>query len=210
MKIGTKKYWIFILLFVLFLCGAVTQYQNIRQWWQEVLFPETPQEALLPESERFQAFLNHHRLHRRFSLFEAYLKKHKVYGIVPTRHLLRQGTDWQKLRLEEFAFPPQRVWKDMTQTLKVLKDYVIPIIGEVEIVSGFRSKIYNQHAGGASRSRHLHFSAIDVVPMQEIQREELHRRLLSLWQQHGQSLKLGLGLYSKLRFHIDTSGYRRW
>ena len=209
MKLRKKTGWFFLLLLVLLLFIVVTQRHTIRQWWLDVFFPQTQQE-LLAEPERFQAYLNRYRLHRRFSSLEAYLKEHNVHGIVPTRHLLRQGTDWRKIRHDEFAFPPRSAWKNMTNTLRVLKHHIIPNIGEVEVVSGFRSTIYNRQAGGASRSRHLHFSAIDVIPTQEIQREELHKRLLTLWEQHGQSLELGLGLYSKLRFHIDTSGYRKW
>ena len=35
-------------------------------------------------------------------------------------------------------------------------------------------------------------------------------KLCQFWAQHGQSLNMGIGLYSSGQIHIDTQGYRTW
>ncbi|OED42431.1 hypothetical protein AB833_07290 [Chromatiales bacterium (ex Bugula neritina AB1)] len=152
---------------------------------------------------------NYHR--EKYRSFEHYLKIHKVHGVVPTSELFQQGTDWRRNGLPRYAFPPRQSWKHIIATLKVLQNLIIPGIGPVEVVSGFRTEAYNLSAGGAPKSQHLHFSAIDVVPRSNINQSTLNRQLNSLWQQHGRQFKLGLGLYpGKRYFHIDTGGFRRW
>ena len=98
----------------------------------------------------------------------------------------------------------------MVNTLVFLKYDLIPYIGDVRVLSGFRTPKYNRLAGGAGRSRHLTFSALDLKPVTEIDRSRLHRILQNRWHTLGEEYKLGLGLYSNLRFHIDTGGHRQW
>ncbi len=94
--------------------------------------------------------------------------------------------------------------------MKFLREEIIPLIGPVEILSAYRESSYNLKAGGARKSKHLDFFAVDLRPVKNISRKDLHSKLLDIWTKKGKEYNLGLGLYSGLRFHIDTAGYRKW
>lgn len=49
-----------------------------------------------------------------------------------------------------------------------------------------------------------------MIHDREIERGELKGRLLKLWENDGVDREIGLGLYSRNRFPIDTSGFRKW
>lgn len=170
----------------------------------------TPASYDTPDHDRFQAFLNRKGATESFSAFEAHLRREKVHGIVPAWTLWRQGTDWRALGTDAFAVPPKSQWASIVPTLKVLRMHIIPATGKVEVVSGFRTNAYNQRAGGAAGSRHKWFEAVDVVPERAWDRERLHKALLAVWRSQGPSHKVGLGLYGRTRFHVDTHRHRRW
>jgi uncharacterized protein YcbK (DUF882 family) len=130
--------------------------------------------------------------------------------VVPPWHLWRQGTDWRGVGEPAFARPPRDQWASIEPTLRLLRDEVVPEVGPVVVVSGFRTTRFNEKAGGAPGSRHRWFEAVDVVPRRWWSREGLHRRLLAFWEREGPALKLGLGLYSGTRFHVDTWKHRKW
>jgi len=128
----------------------------------------------------------------------------------PAEMLLRQGTDFHHVDLPPFALPPDSMLSHILPTLQLLQDKIIPLVGPVEIVSGYRSKAYNAVAGGAEHSRHLYFDAVDVVPLTKIPETVLKARLREFWYQEGKRYNLGLGLYDYKRFHVDTWKYRNW
>jgi len=161
-------------------------------------------------SADFQAFINAGNHQGTLLKFERYLRLSSVTNVIPTEQLLRQGTDWRNNRLPQYAFPPEALWPRMIETLKFMRRFVIPSIGPVEVLSGFRTPVYNRTAGGAKRSQHLEFSALDVRPVSDLSRTDLHKRLQRIWRTHGRALNIGLGLYGGRRFHIDTGGYRQW
>ena len=49
----------------------------------------------------------------------------------------------------------------------------------------------------------------DDVP-KDVSREELHKMLWQVYNKAGKENNMGLGLYSGVRFHIDTCGFRNW
>lgn len=142
--------------------------------------------------------------------FNDYLATYEVAGIVPTWQLFRTATSWQKCAGQPFEIPPTSEWPHLVQTLRYVRDYVIPAVGPVEPVSGYRNPILNQCAGGAPESAHKHFSAIDLVPLSPTTREQLMQRLCAIHGRRGLAYEVGLGFYAFLRFHVDTSKYRRW
>jgi hypothetical protein len=147
----------------------------------------------------------------RYEAFVAFLDREGVGDVVtPPWHLWRQGTDWQDAKQPPFAVPSKDQWGAMTPALKLLRDEIIPLVGPVEVVSGFRTDAYNRLAGGAKSSRHKWFEAVDVVPKRELSREQLHGLLLPWWKERGPALRVGLGLYAGVRFHVDTHRHRRW
>lgn len=158
----------------------------------------------------FARFLDQQGLHREYSDLVYYLASNGLDNTVPVWQLLQQGSDWRRHQLPRFAIPPRSRWQEMLNTLVFIKYEVLPYIGPVKVLSGFRTPQYNLVAGGAAQSRHLTFSALDLRPVNRIERSELHAILLQRWQHYGPTYNLGLGLYGGLRFHIDTGGYRKW
>ena len=142
--------------------------------------------------------------------FNDYLATYEVAGIVPTWQLLRTATSWQRCAAQPFELPPTSEWPHIVQTLRYVRDYVVPAVGAVEPVSAYRNPMLNICAGGAPESAHKHYSAIDLVPLRQISREQLMRTLCSAHGRRGPDYGVGLGFYAFLRFHVDTTKYRRW
>jgi hypothetical protein len=142
--------------------------------------------------------------------FNDYLSQYGVSGILPTWQILRTATSWQRCGGFPFEVPPITEWPHIVQTLRYVHDYVIPTVGPVEAVSAYRNPVLNACAGGATESAHKHYSAIDMVPLQQITREELMRKLCAVHARRGTDYSVGLGFYAFLRFHVDTTKYRRW
>lgn len=142
--------------------------------------------------------------------FNKYLATYEVAGIVPTWQLFRTATAWQKCAGQPFEIPPTSQWPHIVQTLRYVRDYVIPTVGPVEPVSGYRNPMLNVCAGGAPESAHKHYSAIDLVPLRPTTREQLMQSLCGIHGRRGLAYEVGLGFYAYLRFHVDTSKYRRW
>ncbi len=147
---------------------------------------------------------------RRYEEFVLFLQQHNVDDVAPPWHLWRQGTDWRMTMQPPFAVPPRDQWAGMVPTLRLLRDRIVPEVGPVEVVSGFRTGLFNELAGGSKGSRHQWFEAVDVIPRYWWAREALHHELLTVWEAQGPLSRAGLGLYGRLRFHIDTWRYRKW
>jgi hypothetical protein len=142
--------------------------------------------------------------------FNDYLVQYEVGGVFPTWQLLRTATSWQRCGGQPFEVPPTSEWPHIVQTLRYVRDYVIPAVGPVEPVSGYRNPTLNACAGGAPESAHKHYSAIDMVPLTPTTREQMMRTLCRVQARRGLDYQVGLGFYAFLRFHVDTTKYRRW
>jgi hypothetical protein len=143
-------------------------------------------------------------------VFNDYLATYQVSGVVPTWQLLRTATLWEKCGAQPFEIPPTSEWPHIVQTLRYVRDYVVPAVGAVEPVSTYRNPVLNVCAGGAPESAHKHYSAIDLVPLRPTTREDLMRTLCAVHGRRGPDYEVGLGFYAYLRFHVDTTKYRRW
>jgi hypothetical protein len=142
--------------------------------------------------------------------FNDYLVTYGVAGIVPTWQLLRTASDWQRCGAQPFEVPPSEDWPNVVQTLRYVRDKVIPTIGPVEPVSVFRNPMLNQCAAGAPESAHRFMQAVDLVPLQPITRDALIQRLCAVHARSGEPYGVGLGFYVGLRFHIDSRKFRTW
>jgi hypothetical protein len=142
--------------------------------------------------------------------FNDYLVANQVGGVLPTWQLLRTATSWKDCGQQPFEGPPTEEWPHMVQTLRYIHDYVVPAVGPVEPVSVYRNPILNVCAGGAPESAHKLDSAVDLVPLRPTDRVTLMRTLCGVHSQHGAAYNAGLGFYAYLRFHIDSTKYRRW
>jgi hypothetical protein len=142
--------------------------------------------------------------------FNNYLMTYRVSNIVPTWQLLRTASSWQRCGAQPFEVPPVEEWPNIVQTLRYINDYVVPAIGPVEAVSAYRNPSLNSCAGGAPASAHRHYSAIDMVPLRPMTRQDLMRTLCTAHARRGPDYGVGLGFYAFMRFHVDTTKFRRW
>lgn len=142
--------------------------------------------------------------------FNNYLLTYRVSNIVPTWQLLRTASSWQRCGAQPFEVPPVEEWPNIVQTLRYINDYVVPAIGPVEAVSAYRNPVLNSCAGGAPASAHRHYSAIDMVPLRPMTREQLMATLCRAHARRGPDYGVGLGFYAFMRFHVDTTKFRRW
>ncbi|HEY8567539.1 D-Ala-D-Ala carboxypeptidase family metallohydrolase [Microbulbifer sp.] len=147
---------------------------------------------------------------REFGQFALFLEEAGVADTIEPENLLRQGSDWLDINEPPFAIPPRQQWPNIVATLKLIRDEVVPSIGPVDIVSAFRTETYNRKAGGSQKSKHRSFCGVDLVPRSNIGRTELVEELHNLHARLGPDSNMGLGIYSGVRFHVDTCGYRRW
>ncbi|SEH17283.1 Peptidase M15 [Sphingopyxis sp. YR583] len=142
---------------------------------------------------------------------EAYLAREGVGEVLPLGDILRSDARWRRCpNAQPFAVPPRSTWPAMVPTLRYIRDEVVPAVGPVRVVSGYRDPVANRCFKGAKASRHLHFAALDLVPQRPLTREDLISALCPLHARNGARFAVGLGIYKITRFHIDTAGYRRW
>lgn len=142
--------------------------------------------------------------------FKSYLDGEKVDQVLPTWQLVRTASMWRECNGPRFEVAPFGEWQHIAATLHFIKSHVVPVIGPVEAVSGYRNPTLNQCSGGARESAHRHFYALDLVPLRDIARRALVRSVCAIHEWRGRAFDAGLGFYSGLRFHLDSKGYRRW
>ena len=100
--------------------------------------------------------------------------------------------------------PPKRIWKNILPTLRIVDDLRASFGKPCRILSSYRSPDYNRTVGGAARSQHLEFNALDIV-FDGVSPRQVYERLLE-WRKAGKFTG-GLSLYSSSGFvHIDTRG----
>jgi len=84
-------------------------------------------------------------------------------------------------------------------------------VGEVEALSVYRNAQLNACSNGAPASAHRMFFALDLTPVSEdVTRGAMIRSICAAHNRNGRGYDTGLGFYSGLRFHVDSSGFRRW
>lgn len=160
----------------------------------------------------YEAWIAKPRNAERVAEFEEALRAEGVLDVVPTYQILRTALSWKDCSAEAFELPERGMWAGAISSLKTLRDDIIPALGDVEIVSGYRHETLNRCAGGASRSVHRQFGAFDGYVVADISRGEMIDRLCTWHGQRGAELAAGLGIYRGKKFHIDVGlrGNRRW
>jgi hypothetical protein len=142
--------------------------------------------------------------------FKSYLQAANVEDVVPTWELVRTASMWRQCEGPRFEVAPMTEWTHIARTLQFVRNHVEPVIGPVEVVSGFRDEALNHCAHGAPQSAHRHFYAIDMVPLGTVNREGLMRSLCKIHDLRGEQYDIGLGFYSGVRFHVDSQRFRVW
>ena len=142
--------------------------------------------------------------------FEAWQQAAGVDHVLPTWQLVRTASMWRECNAQPFEVPPFRLWPGMVKTLRFIRDHVVPAVGPVEAVSGYRNPALNACARGSERSAHLDFFALDLVPLRPTTRRQLFEEICPMHSRDGPAAGVGLGFYTFTRFHIDTRSFRRW
>jgi uncharacterized protein YcbK (DUF882 family) len=100
--------------------------------------------------------------------------------------------------------PPQRLWKNLVPTLRIVDDLRESFGKPCRILSSYRSPGYNKTVGGAPLSQHKEFTALDIA-FDGISPQRIYDRLIE-WRKAGKFTG-GLGIYPLSNFvHIDTRG----
>jgi hypothetical protein len=130
--------------------------------------------------------------------------------VLPTWQVIRTASMWRECGGEPFEVPPFTLWPGMVKTLRFVRDHVIPAVGPVQAVSGYRNPALNGCARGARGSAHLDFFALDLVPLRPTTRRQLFEEICPAHARFGRGEGVGLGFYAFTRFHVDTRSFRRW
>ena len=154
-----------------------------------------------------------------FARLQAYLRTQGVSGIVPAWQLTRiDGHYAQRCDLPVFRVPPETLWPNIVAPLKLVRDEVEPAVGEVQVLSSYRTPELNVCARGASASNHLDFSALDLATRDRRGGAAFYQELCAMQDRAGAASRMGLGAYfdpvepdyAGGRFHIDAGDYRSW
>jgi Peptidase M15 len=155
-----------------------------------------------------------------FDALAAFLNKEGVGKVVPIWTLARGDLNrlpWCKGA--GFVLPPRKTWANLPPALRLVRDEVIPAVGQVEVLSAFRTPELNKCAHGASQSRHLTFSAMDLIAPDQPDGKTMFAKLCRRWKAAGPASRWGLGAYfdparpnanKQARFHVDATGWRSW
>lgn len=184
-------------------------------------FLESPESAITPTSrEAFDQWLSADvERASQFRRFEEFLASSDVSNVVPPWQLTRIDPFYLgKCDAEAFLVPPENLWGEIVPALRLVRSYVVPAVGEVQVLSSYRAPEVNICARGASRSNHLDFEALDLKTKDRRSGVALYRRLCSMHETAGPASGMGLGAYFDAddpdyaggRFHIDAEGFRSW
>ena len=143
--------------------------------------------------------------------FRDYLAVQGLETVVPMWQLVRTSSSWRDCGAQPFEVPPPENWGRIVNTLKFVRDDVIPSVGEVETLSAYRNGQLNACSNGALKSAHREFLALDLTPVNKnLERSTIIRSVCRAHARNGQTYDVGLGFYTGRRFHVDSSGFRRW
>jgi hypothetical protein len=143
--------------------------------------------------------------------FRADLASQGLDRVVPVWQLLRTSSSWRQCGAEPFEVAPSDKWIHIAVTLRFVRDKVVPALGRVEALSGYRDEGLNACSAGAPRSAHRLFYAIDLTPRNPaVDRAEMIHDICAAHAREGRAYNAGLGFYSGRRFHVDSNGFRKW
>lgn len=129
--------------------------------------------------------------------FQKELDKRKVKYFTADEVFFKGASD-KKLGLN--TEPPEHLWDNIWKTIEVADKARAKHGKPIKISSAYRTPKYNKAIGGASKSQHTSFHALDLGTSAP---KQLHKILTEL-RDKGE-FKGGLGLY-KTFVHVDTRG----
>jgi hypothetical protein len=100
------------------------------------------------------------------------------------------------------TLPPRSLWKNIIPALRAADNARYLLGGPIRILSAYRSPAYNTAIGGASKSLHMTFHALDLAPLSHSP-TALRKILRDLRKK--QIFTGGIGTYATF-IHIDNRG----
>ena len=180
----------------------------------DVAQAQVPDSGLAPgqTAADFQAWLGRSPANgARLMQFRDYLAAAGVDSVVPFWQLVRTSSSWRACNAAPFEAPPADKWAHIVRTLSFVRDEVVPAVGRVEVLSGYRNEGLNACSNGAPQSAHRHFFALDLTPVSKaVERPAMIRSVCAAHARDGRAYDAGLGFYTGKRFHVDSSGFRKW
>ncbi len=157
----------------------------------------------------------------RFEALKAFLTAQGVGDVLPAWQLLQVETTAEATRcaIAQFAFPPDAQWPQIVPVLQIVRERIVPAVGPVRILSGFRTPEGNACAQGAEGSAHTRFAALDLQAVNPVPQAEMFATLCRSWYETPAERGFGLGAYytrtapdmnAEGRFHVDGLGRRTW
>jgi len=173
-----------------------------------------PHDALAPGQSKadYYAWLARAPENRaRVLAFRDHLAAQGLEDVVPIWQLIRTSSSWRQCAADRFEVAPRDKWDHIVTTLRFVRDEVVPALGEVEALSGYRNEALNRCSAGAPASAHRLFFALDLTPLApDVTRVGMIRSICAAHARDGRSYNTGLGFYTGMRFHVDSNGFRRW
>jgi hypothetical protein len=177
------------------------------------VFPETRGDMAPGQSRAdYYAWLARDPRHQaEVQAFRDHLAAEGLEDVVPVWQLIRTSSSWRACNAARFEVAPREKWEHITTTLRFVRDEVVPALGPVEAVSGYRNEQLNRCSAGAPQSAHRNFFALDLAPVNPaVNRARMIRQICAAHARDGRAYNTGLGFYNGERFHVDSNGFRRW
>lgn len=138
--------------------------------------------------------------------FDSFLESNLQLQHFRPKELLMRGASHSNRQSRAYglnAEPPRELWNNILPTIRTLDILRTELGAPIRIISAYRTPAYNRAIGGAPRSHHTEFRAIDFTcdwgrPDKWVQ-ELLEMR-------HSGEFTGGIGKYSTF-IHIDTRGW---
>lgn len=148
--------------------------------------------------------------YKEIQAFEAYLRRQGVAGILPLSQLMLNASSWRACNVAPYSVAPRALWPNVVPTLRFIRARIVPTLGPVAALSGYRDPDLNKCSGGAPQSAHALYYALDLTPLRFKDRDKMIAAVCKLHARFGAHAHVGLGFYQGMRFHVDTNGFRRW
>jgi hypothetical protein len=150
--------------------------------------------------------------------YKKFLKQQGIHAYVPNFEFFQTARDWQRCNATEFEIPPQALWHNIVPTLNILDQLIDQqILNDFTVTSVYRNLNLNRCANGASASKHIFNAALDFRigsenpdATEQILIKNTKVKICQFWNDHGEQLNMGLGVYPSGQIHIDSAGYRTW
>ena len=85
----------------------------------------------------------------RYQAFVAFLNAQGVGDILPPWQLVQSDTAADRCEIAPYVVPEEAKWAEIVPTLWLIKETIVPAVGPVRVLSGYRTEAANRCANGA-------------------------------------------------------------